>query len=129
MTERERLLELLKHNNCSSPMLCDPNCKYAELQRCYEERTADYLLANGVIVPPHKIGTPLYFLSGDLDECEIIRSSSWLYIVDSFGNITIEETMHDLKYKNNYEYVFGVTVFSTKEEAKKALEEMMKNDK
>ena len=48
MTERERLIELLKSDSCESPMLCDPNCKYANLERCYEERTADYLPANGV---------------------------------------------------------------------------------
>ena len=56
MTERERLVELLKSDSCESPMLCDPNCKYASLKRCYEERTADYLLENGVIVPPVKMG-------------------------------------------------------------------------
>ena len=56
MTERERLIELLKSDSCESPMLCDPNCKYANLKRCYEERTADYLLENGVIVPPVKVG-------------------------------------------------------------------------
>ena len=56
MTERERLVELLKNDSCESPMLCDPNCKYANLERCYEERTADYLLENGVIVPPVKVG-------------------------------------------------------------------------
>ena len=56
MTERERLIELLKNDSCQSPMLCDPNCKYAKLERCYEERTADYLLENGVIVPPVKAG-------------------------------------------------------------------------
>ena len=54
VTERERLIELLKSDSCESPMLCDPNCKYANLERCYEERTADYLLANGVRVPPVK---------------------------------------------------------------------------
>lgn len=48
MTERERLVKLLKSDSCESPMLCDPNCKYANLEKCYEERTADYLLANGV---------------------------------------------------------------------------------
>ena len=48
VTERERLIELLKSDSCESPMLCDQNCKYANLKRCYEERTADYLLANGV---------------------------------------------------------------------------------
>lgn len=56
MTERDRLIELLKSDSCESPMLCDPNCKYANLERCYEERTADYLLENGVIVPPVKVG-------------------------------------------------------------------------
>ena len=29
MTEHERLIELLKHDSCHSPMLFDPNCKYA----------------------------------------------------------------------------------------------------
>ena len=48
VTERERLIELLKNDSGESPMLCDPNCKYASLKRCYEERTADFLLANGV---------------------------------------------------------------------------------
>ena len=56
MTERERLIELLKSDSCESPMLCDPNCKYANLKRCYEERTADYLLENGVILPSVKLG-------------------------------------------------------------------------
>ena len=60
MTERERLIELLKSDNCESPMLCDPNCKYASLKRCYEERTADYLLENGVILPPVKIGQSIW---------------------------------------------------------------------
>lgn len=55
MTERERLIELLKNDSCESPMLCDPNCKYANLERCYEERTADFLLENGVIVPGVKV--------------------------------------------------------------------------
>lgn len=61
MTERERLIELLKNDSCQSPMLCDSNCKYASLKRCYEERTADYLLENGVIVPPVKVETTVYY--------------------------------------------------------------------
>lgn len=54
---------------------------------------------------------------GDLGKCEIIESSTWSYIIDSFGLITIEETLHELSYKNNYEYIFG----STREEVEKAL--------
>ena len=79
------------------------------------------LIESNIIVLPCKIGTPLYFLSGDLEKCEIIESSTWSYIIDSFGLITIEETLYELSYKNNYEYIFGSTVFSTREEAEKAL--------
>ena len=89
--------------------------------KSFAEVYADYLLDNGIIVLPCKVGTPLYFLSGDLGKCEIIESSTWSYIIDSFGLITIEETLHELSYKNNYEYIFGATVFSTYEEAEKAL--------
>lgn len=37
--DRERLIKILKLGSCPSPYLCDENCKYANLERCYEERT------------------------------------------------------------------------------------------
>ena len=122
MTERERLVELLdkKYDH-----FCD-QCGVNK-DSCYTENLADYLLASGVIVPPCKVGNPLYFLSGDLEKCKIIESSSWLYIVDSLGLITIEETFYELCYKDDYDYVFGVTVFSTYEEAEKALHKINHN--
>lgn len=46
--DRERLIEILKLGSCPSPYLCDENCKYANLERCYEERTADLLLEHGL---------------------------------------------------------------------------------
>lgn len=54
MTERERLIELL----CSAPF----GSKTFE-QQYYKStitKIADYLLANGVIVPPCKIGDTVY---------------------------------------------------------------------
>ena len=60
MPDRERLIEILKLGSCPSPYLCDENCKYANLERCYEERTADLLLEHGVIVPPCKVGDKVY---------------------------------------------------------------------
>lgn len=48
MTERERLIELLKNDNCPSPFICDANCKYINSENCWAERTADFLLENGV---------------------------------------------------------------------------------
>lgn len=124
MTERERLIELMKdaETKVQKTLKEKISLDLTEWLGIY----ADYLLANGVIVPQCKVGTPLYFLSGDLEECEIIESSSWLYIIDSLGLITIEETLHELCYKYDYDYVFGVTVFSTYEEAEKALKEATK---
>lgn len=124
MTERERLIELMKdaETKVQKTLKEKISLDLTEWLGIY----ADYLLANGVIVPQCKVGTPLYFLSGDLEECEIIESSSWLYIVDSLGLITIEETLRELSYKDDYDYVFGVTVFSTCEEAEKALKEATK---
>ena len=56
MSERERLIELLKNYNCPSPFICDANCKYINSGNCSTERIADLLLENGVIVLPVKLG-------------------------------------------------------------------------
>lgn len=47
---RERLVKLIKHDNCISPATCSSKCKYVDSDDCHAERLADYLLANGVIV-------------------------------------------------------------------------------
>ena len=48
MTDREKLVDILKAECCPYPYLCDEGCRYASLPRCFEERYADHLLANGV---------------------------------------------------------------------------------
>ena len=119
MTERERLIELLKSDSCESPMLCDPNCKYANLERCYEERTADYLLANGVVVlPVDIIGNTLWFINCDDD-----------IVCDKIDGITISDR-HDvyifLQNSGDEPYELsdiGKFLFYTREEAEKALAE------
>ena len=119
MTERERLIELLKSDSCESPMLCDPNCKYANLKRCYEERTADYLLANGVVVlPVDIIGNTLWFINCDDN-----------IVCDKIDGITISDR-HDvyifLQNSGDEPYELsdiGKFLFYTREEAEKALAE------
>ena len=119
MTEREKLIELLKSDNCESPMLCDPNCKYANLKRCYEERTADYLLANGVgVLPVDIIGNTLWFINCDDN-----------IVCDKIDRITISDR-HDvyifLQNSDNEFYELsdiGKFLFLTREEAEKALAE------
>ena len=123
MTERERLIELLKSDSCESPMLCDPNCKYASLKRCYEERTADYLLANGVVVlPVDIIGNTLWFINCDDN-----------IVCDKIDGITISDR-HDvyifLQNSGDEPYELsdiGKFLFYTREEAEKALVERSKH--
>ena len=122
MTERERLVKLLKNDSCESPMLCDPNCKYANLERCYEERTADYLLANGVVVlPVDIIGNTLWFINCDDN-----------IVCDKIDGITISDR-HDvyifLQNSGDEPYELsdiGKFLFYTREEAEKALKECEK---
>ena len=123
MTDRERLIELLKSDSCESPMLCDPNCKYANLERCYEERTADYLLENGVVVLPlNMIGNTLWFINCDDN-----------IVCDKIDGITISDR-HDvyifLQNSGDEPYELsdiGKFLFYTREEAEKALVERSKH--
>ncbi len=75
---RERLIEILKLSSCPSLHLCNGNCKYANFERCHEERMADLLLEHGVIALPCKVGDTVYRITRcsceDIDgahtECE-----------------------------------------------------------
>ena len=121
MTERERLVELLKNDSCQSPMLCDPNCKYANLKRCYEERTADYLLENGVTVLPAKVGDTVYIKNEPHDILAMyIEGNEISYI----ANYDCEErNCLECPFAKYPISKFGKTVFLTQEEAEKALKE------
>ena len=119
VTERERLIELLKSDSCESPMLCDPNCKYASLKRCYEERTADYLLANGVVVlPVDIIGNTLWFINCDDN---IVCDKIYRIIISDRHDVYIFLQNSD---DESYELSdIGKFLFYTREEAEKALAE------
>ena len=127
---RERLIELLNGKSIDT---------YADV-----EYVADYLLANGVIVPPVKVGDTVYRIyrivwESECGDCEH-------YLVGGFGDPStcgrtrdgykhpgcceIEEqevTQRDVfgwLYLNS----FGKTVFLTREEAEKAFAERMKDN-
>ena len=124
--DRERLIEILKLGSCPSPYLCDENCKYANLERCYEERTADLLLEHGVVLLPCKVGDRLYEVTGRKTvsvykvrairvelfslfiEWDIVEGIVWKSLVINAGEI-------------------GKTVFLTREEAERALREREDN--
>lgn len=141
MTDRERLIEILKLDSCPSPYLCDENCKYANLERCYEERMADLLLEHGVIVPPCKVGDTVYQFDDivDVDFCNECES----YYVGGMGDYPCcEKTIHGFRHSKCIKIVervadedfilcflkcFGKTVYLTREEAERALKEREDN--
>ena len=57
---REALVNLLNKEPCPSIYTCSNACKYAESPHCLEERYADYLIANNVIILPCRKGDPIY---------------------------------------------------------------------
>ena len=125
--DRERLIEILKLGSCPSPYLCDENCKYANLERCYEERTADLLLEHGVVLMPCKVGDRLYEVTGrktvSVYKVRAIR-------VELFGSFIEWDIVEGFVWQSlsgiNADEI-GKTVFLTREEAEQALREREDN--
>ena len=112
MTQREKLVELIRNAKKNTK---GANC---DLER--DMLFADYLLENGVIVPPCKVGDKFYYLgqfavNGELkNNFEVFEE-----VVDS-----IEEFETDLIIYDRRGISFGADcIFRTKEEAEKALAE------
>ena len=108
MTERERLIELIDN--------APPEYEKGS------EGIADYLLANGVTVPPCKVGDMVYVvdytrLGNMIFECEIEEISHFSYGTYYYLNWGL----HISRFKACQENSFGKTVFLSKEEAKRAL--------
>lgn len=108
MTERERLIELL--NKIDVNVLEFP---------ADTEALADYLLANGVIVPPVMAGQKVYLsrsLMNDVIEGEVTGLKT-----TEFSRYTVVFLIDDNRYIEIPFGAYGETVFLTREEAEKAL--------
>lgn len=111
---RDRLIELIVSADIS---LFGTDKPYAEVY-------ADYLLANGVIVPPCKVGDTVYFVVEFDEDCKCYVDKGRVYAI-----IQNENTLWlSVRYLSGLRYDhtpndFGKTVFLTKEEAEKALKE------
>ena len=102
---RERLIELLRDTFNNTKGVCIDFDEAVEIN-------ADYLLANGVIVPPCKVGDKIYrCCDGKIYEWEVVCVAMYLdetnYIDDSGNEFT--------------DYDIGKSVFLTKEDAENAL--------
>jgi hypothetical protein len=122
MTDRERLIELIKQGNIDY-LWSTGKAHYTFL--------ADYLLANGVIVPPCKVGQKVYTKghgnAKQLKEWEVF--GIWNSLDPEYSYI------HICWHKNNNNFgarqigfdEIGKTVFLTKEEAEAKLKESKGN--
>ena len=121
MTDRDRLIEILHkaEDICDSTLDCD-TCKYVLTGSCKTVLIADYLLANGCIVPPCKVGDIVYTLCGeryfDNNGFEWERLS---------GKQHIEERQFSLGMMDE-NYNLHSAYFLTKEEAEEKLKELGK---
>ena len=100
---RDRLIKLLRDSGCSDEF------------ETFED-IADYLIENGVIVPPCKVGDKIYYIGdGDVQELNI-----------EFITITENGLEYGVNFGDNtipiYEFWVGKKLYYyTKEEAEKAL--------
>lgn len=103
MTHRERLIDLMIEAKRTEPETGS-----------FTDYLADYLIANGVIAPPCKVGQTVWFIRNKeiIETCveKIILKHGGLYI-KLCCNSMYETTCNSI----------GKTVFLTQEEAKKAL--------
>ena len=119
MNERERLIELLMQGDIAAAKQGVFNCCMCRREA---ETIADYLLENGVIVPPVKVGATVY--------C----TDSYRHLIKPLEIIgfEVDYTKRICKYYcSGGDYTpawfkpaeMGKTVFLTREEAEKALKE------
>ena len=123
MNDRDRLIELLANSGCSADL-----DTYQEL--------ADYLLANGVIVPPCKVGQTVYYLFqfSDTRILPFVRKAKVrkIYCANSKMQFLVDCELKDTKEKGIirawYFDAFGKTVFLSKEEAEAELKKRGKEN-
>ena len=139
MTDRERLIELLKQaqdNYCDICAECAEDLGYKDHEP-FENYFADYLLANGVIVPPCKVGDVVYsfcdvfgamlpyviqdFRVGFLGKD---RPNYWYWEATSHATET-DELLDEIDFDLDE---IGKTVFLTKEEAEEKLRKINKGE-
>lgn len=120
MTDRERLIELLNE----AQLNCDDNYGMTNTTQM-----ADYLLENGVIVPPVKVGDIVYTnrsMQGWYMKLKDRPYEARVVFIgingkDNFMNVAFLKNDNMLSFKFSK---IGKTVFLTREEAEKALAEM-----
>lgn len=129
MTDRDKLIGLLGNLSisCEEKIGCI-NCKYNKEMCCKLKRKADYLLENGVIVPPCEVGDTVY-MPWEWNGTNGVAILTVTHIIINGLHSYIKAPFYsdDEEYSCKYDYGrfdfndIGKTVFLTREEAEKAL--------
>ena len=132
---KERLVELLREARCIDECGAFDNVKLCKGCFRYEKyhETAEHLLANGVIVPPCKVGDVVYYINAGYETQG--RKRVLVEVVDKgiVDNMTIGDkgVPHVEICNDENEWTifdseddFGKTVFLTREEAEAKLKEV-----
>ncbi len=146
MTDRDRLIELLKPHVSGTACLCESgSCELTSCRDCKARRLADHLLANGVIVPPKKEKKMVYFpfpiecedcskVIADIGVCKELdllyagkhqkysKEQDWEFMCEN-----CPQGVSEREYEESDEKHIGKTVFLTKEEAETKLKELNKD--
>lgn len=121
MTQREKLIELLKSPHKAEQLRkIGANIgKYED--DCVESMVADFLLANGVIVPPYKVGQKVYVLRSKTSNgmnLYLREERISHYAFDGTTYMCFESVRRSVSDDR-----WETSVFATPEEAEKALAE------
>lgn len=96
----------------------------------YMRYVADYLLANGVIVPPCKVGDTVWLVENIFDGA-VMRKVLASRRIDCIGGNSLNPIWMVSSHPYEIRFhpsEFGKTVFFSKEDAEKALEELKGGD-
>ena len=120
---RNRLIELLLSKSCMTNRCPDVDCEKCECIAVHvgdADKIADYLLANGVIVPPCKVGDVVWLIGNmKMYTKEEICSRK----IISVQKLRTGEIIMHFKDGCFAEHAIGVYVFLTREEAEAKLKE------
>lgn len=133
---RDRLIEILNKadKRCDECKQCEQCVAFGKGEDCINYLIADTLLANGVIVPPCKVGDTVYFIqSKQIFEGRVILIRPFIHKdhTNFHGNVLYEcinpfyndgRTMEHQISVVFEEYGENTIAYLTKEEAEKALE-------
>lgn len=118
---RNRLIELLKTSN-KAAILRKENPHFVTEETDEESIIADYLIKNGVILPPCKVGDTVYVVSmGYIDIYNIVSVSSYKSKYQNLSSFVAEHYEDNERKIGFEEKNINKYVFLSKEEAEKAL--------